>query len=595
MAKVPSRIVLRGGVYQYRRRVPDDVRALGGFQGREIFQISLRTGDVTEARARAVEQERSFERQCGLIRGAPSHQSSAINKEPAEGVVTLAYLKSMRDQYVASALADDIDEALRARFDPALAERIAERDDHLAPASAALPDGRVVSHTSSEESYFRGRIAGDLQWIASKVNAAPGTIEHRQIEATLMEAEAAVLEHRRARRPGSMFGSGFVAADAVGPRVRPEATWTLRTLSKKYLAAVPGGASWEHKVATAVSAFEQYLGRQLPISEINRRHIREFVELLSTAPQRIAQRFPGLSLVQAVEANQLRTKPFPTISPNTVRDHYFAVLRALFGYACGELDILPADPTERVRVRGAAKRSRRSTLFEMHELNALFAQPLFVGCQSAARTLVPGAFKVDDHQFWTPLLMLFSGIRPSEIAQLAVSDVRLNISHPNISILTEYDEADPGERPYVLAFKTENARRDVPLHPALLELGFAEYVNNHRRQGHERLFPLWTASADPRKLYSGATWIRRINEKVIPLISSRHPRPSIYSLRHTFKTQMAIDRVPVQIQDQVMGHARPGMDASYLKTMPMHVIWSAVSQVNYVGLDLDALQRRRDR
>ena len=34
-----------------------------------------------------------------------------------------------------------------------------------------------------------------------------------------------------------------------------------------------------------------------------------------------------------------------------------------------------------------------------------------------------------------------------------------------------------------------NARREVPLHPDLITLGFLTYVNEMRRAGHRRLFP----------------------------------------------------------------------------------------------------------
>jgi integrase len=199
--------------------------------------------------------------------------------------------------------------------------------------------------------------------------------------------------------------------------------------------------------------------------------------------------------------------------------------------------------------------------------------------------------RLDDHQFWTPLIMLFSGARPSEIAQLAVTDVKLGRDHPHISILTEYDPDDPNDRPYVLAYKTENARRTVPLHPQLIELGFASYVERMRKEGHERLFPHWRASNDPRKLYSGATWVRRFNDKCVPAITKKKPKPSIYSLRHTFKTQMAICRVPPQFQDRVMGHAGPGMDPTYLKTIPIRELYAEIEKVRYVGLDLSGLRR----
>jgi hypothetical protein len=134
--------------------------------------------------------------------------------------------------------------------------------------------------------------------------------------------------------------------------------------------------------------------------------------------------------------------------------------------------------------------------------------------------------------------MLFTGARPSELGQLAVADIKLSGQTPYISILTEYDPDDPEDRTFYLTCKTANARREVPLHPKLVELGFDRYVLRMQERGHARLFSEWKAPSDPRKLYSSASWIRRFNEKIIRSCSQRHPKPTFYSLRHTFKVAM---------------------------------------------------------
>ncbi len=417
-------------------------------------------------------------------------------------------------------------------------------------------------------------------------------MEYARIEATLVEAELLALDGRRDREPGSMFGGSYRPLDASGPAIKSESAWSIRILADSYLETQTGG-SWRHKVDVAVTLFEQFLGKPTAISEITRDHIRKFIDLLALTPQRAAMRFPKLSLEQAVAANKARApRPYPCIGANTIRDNHYAVLRALFGYACGHLDIIPSDPTERVKVQGATKKAGHTVQFEIDELAALFRLPLFTGCRSLRETTLPGNVMVADHQFWTPLLMLFSGARPSEIAQLAVTDIKLGGDYPSISILTEFDPDDPEDRPYVLAFKTENSRRSVPLHPMLVELGFAEYVGRMSKEPHARLFPDWIASNDPRKLYSGATWVRRFNEKLVPTVTHQKPKPSLYSLRHTFKTQMAVCRVPPQFQNKIMGHAAQGMDPYYLKNIPIRDLHEEISKVEYRGLDLSHLKGR---
>jgi integrase len=313
---------------------------------------------------------------------------------------------------------------------------------------------------------------------------------------------------------------------------------------------------------------------------------------MGQCPTNAAQRFPDRSLAEAIQLNRARTTPFPTVSANTIRDTHFAVLRALFGYAVSQ-EWLDASPAERVKVTGATKKGGSRPSFKMEELQKLFSMPVFTGCKSHAQFGTPGEVQIDDHRYWTPLLMLFTGARPSELGQLAVADVKLEGQTPYISILTEYDPDDPDDRSFYLTCKTPNARREVPLHPKLLELGFDRYVLKTLQGGHARLFPAWKAPSDPRKLYSGASWIRRFNEKIIRSCTQRHPRPTFYSLRHTFKVAMVRQGIHPAIQNQMLGHANIGMDAYYFDSVPLDELHEQVAKVAYKNLDLSHLVRSR--
>jgi integrase len=577
--------------------VPDDIRKLGGFGGKEIVQVSLRTADPITARQEMAKRDAWFERECARLRGVEIAPAAA-NDASGGLVLTDTYLRAFQDRYVARALADDVGEGFRAQSDSSLRDWIEDRDAWAIPSHRVDAEGNVVDpegtrarQRASELEEIRRRVRPDVTFQAKKFGVAEGSEDFSRIEATLVEAEDRILEGRRARAPGVMFGGGYRPADAVGPAIKTESAWTLRKLADDYLAYTKPGDSWRHKVDKGVELFEQYLGRPTPISAITRDQVRDFLVLLGDSPQRATMRFPKMSLPEAVSANKARPRPYPLMGANTIRDNHFAVLRALFGHACGHLDALTSDPTERVKIKGSTKKGARRSHFETDELDALFKLPIFTGCRSPRRTTVAGNFKLNDHQFWTPLIMLFSGARPSEIAQLAVSDVKLKREHPYISILTEYDPNDPEDRPYVLAYKTENARRNVPLHPTLIALGFGAYVERMQQEGHERLFPEWKVSSDPRKLYSAATWARRFNEKCVPAVTNKKPKPSIYSLRHTFKTQMAVCRVPPQFQDQVMGHEGPRMDPTYLRAIPVRELYEEISKVTYPGLDLSHLAR----
>jgi hypothetical protein len=99
------------------------------------------------------------------------------------------------------------------------------------------------------------------------------------------------------------------------------------------------------------------------------------------------------------------------------------------------------------------------------ELRKLFASPIWTGSNPFFRSR-PGDKIIRDALFWLPLLGLFHGNRLEEFAQLRREDVRQEAGVPYIRISDE-----DGRQ-----LKNEQSRRDVPLHPELIRLGFLDYV-----------------------------------------------------------------------------------------------------------------------
>jgi hypothetical protein len=79
MARAPAHITRRSGVYIYRRRVPDDVRESGFFGGKSHYQVSLRTGDLNEAKARALPIGIRFDAEVAHLR------AGSVKAPPPEG------------------------------------------------------------------------------------------------------------------------------------------------------------------------------------------------------------------------------------------------------------------------------------------------------------------------------------------------------------------------------------------------------------------------------------------------------------------------------------------------------------------------------
>lgn len=597
MARAPAHITRRSGVYIYRRRVPDDVRESGFFGGKSHYQVSLRTGDLNEAKSRALPLGIRFDAEVANLRAGSV--KSPVLKPGEQRVLTDEALESIQAKWWSDTIRRDRENRAMADADPGgeWAERMESSDDHLHFDVAQLMDP-----TKGRDALLRLKDRLKAEWTdfvaleARRWGVSADSNDYKRIENAVVEAQIDALK-------GTHLAWLGQEAEATSRKVqrgltrnlKPQSSWTIMQLALHVLEVQPKGESWRHKVLEqVVPLFVSHLGQPRPISNIVASDIRSFLEAMSQCPTNARQRFPGRSLADAVQLNRARTKPFPTVSANTIRDTHFAVLRALFGYAVSQ-EWLDASPAERVKVTGATKKGGSRPSFKMEELQTLLSMPVFTGCKSQSQFGTPGEVRIDDHRYWTPLLMLFTGARPSELGQLAVADIKLGGSTPYISILTEYDPADPEDRPFYLTCKTPNARREVPLHPKLLELGFDRYVLQAQEGGHARLFPEWKAPSDPRKLYSSASWIRRFNEKIIRACTQRHPRPTFYSLRHTFKVAMVRQGIHPAIQNQMLGHANAGMDAYYFDAVPLDELHEQISRVAYKNLDLGHLIKRARR
>lgn len=580
MTAIPTHLIIRKGVFSYRRRVPAHLKNRPEFGGKDVFQVSLGVRTVAEARrevqARGLDQ--LFETHLRLV-------------EPETGTaLSVALLRQIAE--------DNYRRGVRHLSD----QRPSPERDHLN--DLAGQDIGTVNHPVHGEraaavlrSGMGDALRAHAEGVAARLGIEPTDEAISKIEDALFQSEKALLGARVEMASGNPFPSWSPGGKANGnvsaaPVVR-EAHWNLRRLTEAAIHQRQPEPGWEHKVRTAADLFAEHVGDQVPVHEISKRHIRNFVNDLAFMPKAMSLRFPGMSLEKAIKANRALEKPFPTPAPNTIRDNYYAPIRWLLNYAV-ELDALPSNPAHGVKVTGADKgrRASRKPLFKVEELNAIFQHPVFAGCRSEDRPNTPGDHVFDDHRKWTPLLMLFSGARPSEIAQLAVADVRGDNAIPYISVLTEYDPSDPDDHDFVLSHKTENARREIPIHPKLIELGFLDYVRARRDAGDVRLFPGWVASKDRRKLYSAARWIRNLNEKVIPTVTSRVPKPTLYSFRHTWKTLMAAHMVPPQYQNQLIGHSQSGMDEHYLHDMGIENLYAAIEKISYKELKIDHLKRR---
>ncbi|MDY7779546.1 site-specific integrase [Burkholderia pseudomallei] len=187
------------------------------------------------------------------------------------------------------------------------------------------------------------------------------------------------------------------------------------------------------------------------------------------------------------------------------------------------------------------------------------------------------------HQFWAPLIALFTGARANEIAQLRLSDLEEADGLPCIRI----DHDPRGDNPT----RTKNADsvRTIPMHPELIRLGLLVYAKDVQSAGGTRLFPhLPMDSMGKREKYIS----RDFNEKHLLDVGVHQPRRKVFhSFRDTAETALHANGAnPVQI-DEWIGHKAEGMGASRYKVKftPAQLAELVLPRLQYPGLDLSGL------
>ena len=309
--------------------------------------------------------------------------------------------------------------------------------------------------------------------------------------------------------------NGNFTLTAMDPMVlrKPEPPAKSRTLAlfETYAATNPGGVKPD-KINTdryAIGLFVESAG-DLDPAAITKEHVREWRKQLERYPARAAQMscFKGMPIGAVVDANDALAKP--VLSRRTVNKQLSA-LSVFLDWCIAEGYRDGANPCDGLPL--AKENMRKVRSFDAAELVALFADSWF----AAER----------DHRFWLPILALYSGARLGELAQLNVVDVR-DFQGRACFHFTDLGDGDK-------SLKNANSARVVPVHQALIDLGFIDYV---AAQTSGRVFPLATRNQRGQWVADVSRDFGRLLKRIGLKAPSDAAKLDFHSIRHTFSDGM---------------------------------------------------------
>jgi integrase len=145
------------------------------------------------------------------------------------------------------------------------------------------------------------------------------------------------------------------------------------------------------------------------------------------------------------------------------------------------------------------------------------------------------------YAYWLMPMGLLTGARLGELCQLYLSDF---VEYNGVKCIEISDEEE-GQR-----IKNRNAKRLVPIHDKLVELGLLQYVEALRSAGEERLFPELSQRRDGFS-QAASNWFQRYKKRCG--IDGKHTKV-FHSFRHTFISTLLDDDVAEHSVAQIVGH-----------------------------------------
>jgi integrase len=561
-------LIRRKSVWYYSRRTPDLlIKELGS----RFIRYSLGTKNKKEAiKRREVEDLKwsarleAAEQQCATtLSDAPSFQSGPAPKRLRVDLI--------RD-YVARV--DRRSEELFAHDPP---ETKVQRQDVVMDATLGI---QILQNPEDP------RGADWIQQVARQIQGESGPpadpVFDEQVRRGLIELQARRLARFRDDRSRSYFD--FLFDPAQPPEVTfGELAEQFITLKQEEGSASGTSKKTLDKQQANAALVRAIVGNETLVATITYDTCLQVRGTLAQVPANWTKLFKGLSLEEAIKKAAALGKP--TLSPLT-QQQYLATFKELLDLAMKKR-LIPSNPADGIRPLkrdDVALRDKRQP-FTPEQIRDFFQCEFYLECARSH----PEPFRADQKggwRFWLPLLSIWTGLRPREICQALVHDVRQ--TKGGTWYLDVVASGQDDDSPIRKTLKTASSRRTIPLHPQLIRCGFLDFVESVRSSSSDpRLFP----TLKPNKFGDPAWYaLKQFNEHYLDRATERGERQSFYSFRHSFRDALRrIEAPPDVLQAVGWSQGSRVVSDNYGSQLGPDHLSNYIKRLDYPGLDLGHL------
>ncbi len=565
MAK-PTGLFLRIGTYYFRIRVPKDL--VSAF-GKTEIRKSLNTKIYDEAKKRrnqvAIEWDARFDEARKSLEKDASASAEPLTKEQAVRLVQ-DYVKR-RDQEWEEEAAKNV---------PTTTEEMKESFIDLAMAEQTLKD--------PEDS----RRDQDIWQTSTKILDGSGfklgedSIPYPELWELVRRGSLELYRRAMARSQDDYSSSYFDHLFAPDNQMAVSAKGTsFGELCDQYFEIYREDAQTKgiqqnrvDKVNAHLDLIREIIGEDTPVASIGYDQCIAFRKTLARVPARRRQFYGEMPLPKVIAAAKKDGKP---MMGYVTQADYLRDLTQVLKLARRKKLItdVPSEGLTPIAKKTPDEEKRKP--FTAEQLKAIFHSDYYAECAQHGYHPYLNADKPS--RFWLPLISLLTGMRPKEICQMHVADVKVS----DVGVHFFHVIADDDEK----TEKTPTSQRKFPVHPELVRMGFLDHVESVRKQGHKRIFH--ELKKDKYGNYS--TYIlRRFREKFLPDVIEIGENQTFYSFRHNFRDALRDIEAPPEIL-QTLGAWSQGnlVSDSYGEGFKVGHLMKYVEKIKYPGLDLSHL------
>lgn len=224
--------------------------------------------------------------------------------------------------------------------------------------------------------------------------------------------------------------------------------------------------------------------------------------------------------------------------------------------------MLAANPFARIKVAKPKVAPVTRLEYSHDDLVDIFGSRLY---SEAHRPLGGGGEAV----VWLPLIAAYSGARLEEIALLRPQDM---VEDPRHGWYFSINDIGEGKQ-----LKTQSSRRNVPVHPVLVQAGLVAY--RQAMVGEEWLFPDLVPNVSGQRSGNWSKWWGRYARKELGLDKLK----VFHSFRHTFKTACRTASINQEVHEALTGHTPANVGGEY-GLHPMSALRDAIDRIHYPGV-----------